>query len=212
MPVPLFTLLYSTFNRTGNGICMSGKKRYFAIVFVLSVLLLSGCEEGGAGSKAASARDNQIAARAETRAEAKGYVGEVGDRAVPFTLTTFTGDTFNLTDAIGGPVLINLWASWCGPCKYEAPELQRAYEAYKDKGVVFVGVALQDTVESSTAFIKRFGWTFPAGPDDTGDIMKAYRAMAIPMTYIVDAKGFVTYIHIGAINEETIKRELDRLL
>ncbi len=180
--------------------------RYTFVVALLCLLVLFGCKDKSVDSAGTPTPS------ADTVTEAKEYVGKVGDVAVPFTVTTFSGEPFSLVDARGNPVVINMWASWCGPCKYEAPELQRAYEAYKDSGVLFLGVALQDSVENSMDFIEHFGWSFPAGPDDTGDIMKAYRVMAIPMTFIVNANGVVSYIHIGAIDEETIARELDLLL
>ncbi|MBE9529620.1 MAG: TlpA family protein disulfide reductase [Proteobacteria bacterium] len=186
---------------------MGGKKQYTVIALLFALLFFFGCEEGGN-----SAAEKPAPAAYAASAEAKGYVGAVGDPAVDFTLTTFSGETFSLSGALGAPVVINLWASWCGPCKYEAPELQRSYESFKGSGVRFVGVALQDAEENSRDFIEHFGWTFPSGPDSTGEIMTAYRAMAIPMTYIVDGTGTVSYIHVGAISEVTLKRELERLL
>lgn len=174
---------------------------------LFSLLFFFGCKEGR-NSAAEKPASTAYAASVET----KGYVGGVGEPAVDFTLTTFSGETFSLSDELGSLVVINLWASWCGPCKYEAPELQRSYESFKNRGVSFVGVALQDVDENSRAFVRYYGWTFPSGPDSTGNIIRAYKAMAIPMTYIVDREGIVAYIHVGAISESTLKRELLRLL
>ena len=181
---------------------MAARGKYTVIVALLCTLFFFGCEEKGAESS-----DTSAYVKSE-----KGYVSTEGDVSVPFTVTTFSGDPFNLAESAGHPVVINMWASWCGPCKLEAPDLQRAYQTYKDSGVLFLGVALQDSVENSMAFIKRYGWSFPSGPDDTGEIMKAYRVMAIPMTFIVDGGGVVSYIHVGPIDEYTVARELDRLL
>ncbi|HLC19014.1 MAG TPA: TlpA disulfide reductase family protein [Thermodesulfobacteriota bacterium] len=162
-------------------------------VLVLFFALMAGCEKGEG-------------------VRTRGTVESVGQRAVDFTIKTFDGGEFTLQGALGRPVVVNFWASWCGPCIFEAPTLQKAYLEFAPSGVEFVGVAIQDSPEDSMGFIERYNWTFPAGPDDTGEILKAYNAFGIPKTVIIDRKGYVSYIHYGAVTENLLRREIKKLL
>ncbi len=87
-----------------------------------------------------------------------------------FTLTTFKGTTISLADLRGKTVVINFWASWCPPCRIEAPLLERTWRAYKNRGLIFLGVNIQDRKEDALNFIREFGITYPNGPDPTGEI------------------------------------------
>jgi len=139
-------------------------------------------------------------------------VAAVGDMVVDFRIKTFVGGEFDLADTWGRPVVINFWASWCGPCKMEAETLERVYLGFRDRGVVFVGVALQDTEEGSKKFIKRYGLTFTTGPDPDGAIMKAYNVFGIPKTLVVRKDGRVSYIRSGPIEEKELVREIKKVL
>jgi thiol-disulfide isomerase/thioredoxin len=87
----------------------------------------------------------------------------VARQAPSFTLTLFDGKMIRLEDFRGKAVLINFWASWCIPCRAEAPALESAWQTYKDRGVVFIGVNIQDKEENARAFMKEFGVTYLNG-------------------------------------------------
>ncbi len=109
--------------------------------------------------------------------------------APDFTLTTFEGETYTLSQLKGKPVVINFWASWCIPCRDEAPVLQRAWENYRERGLVILGVDYVDTEADAKKFIAEFGQTYPNGPDIGTRISQAYRISGVPETYFIDREG-----------------------
>ncbi len=109
--------------------------------------------------------------------------------APDFTLNTYNGGTFTLSKQQGKVVVINFWASWCGPCTGEAPELNAVYDEYQDRGVVFIGIGYLDNEGDAKAFLQKFGIRYTTGPDDGGNISRAYRVKGVPETYIVDQQG-----------------------
>ena len=127
---------------------------------------------------------------------------------IPFTATTIDGAEFSLEETKGSVVVLNFWASWCGPCKYEAPFLQEAYETFGPQGVRFIGVAVDDTEQGAMAFVERFGLTFPIAIDSSGEIINAYNIYGIPKTYIIGKDGLASYTHSGAITGEDLSREI----
>ena len=123
---------------------------------------------------------------------------EIGAVAPTFEVPGYdTGGRVRLAAFRGHVVLLNFWASWCAPCRAEAPTLESTYRKYKDRGVVFVGVDLQsDTWRDSRAFLESFHITYPVGRDETGAVGRAYRVNAIPTTYFVSPDGRILTIPI----------------
>ena len=136
----------------------------------------------------------------------------VAKDAPSFTLALFDGGTLALKDLRGKAVLVNFWASWCVPCRAEAGELESAWEKYKDRGVVFLGVNIQDKEEDARAFMKEFGITYLNGRDASGKIAVDYGVWGIPETFFVDAQGRITYKHAGELRTPTITSKLDAAL
>jgi cytochrome c biogenesis protein CcmG/thiol:disulfide interchange protein DsbE len=134
-----------------------------------------------------------------------------GELAPGFTLALFDGSEVTLADLRGKTVVLNFWASWCSPCRREAPALQRVWETYKDQGVVFVGLTYHDARGASLAFIKEYGITYPNGVDEKGQISHEYGVTAVPETYVIDREGRLAWFQIGEVQEETLVRELERL-
>ena len=110
--------------------------------------------------------------------------------APDFSLGLFNGSTFRLSDALasGKPVVVNFWASWCGPCADEAPVLQAAARRQGDR-VVFVGVDVQDLDSDALAFIQKYGITYPNGSGNAGPISIQYGMRGVPETYFIAADG-----------------------
>lgn len=136
----------------------------------------------------------------------------VARQATPFTLTLFDGKTIRLEDFRGKTVFLNFWASWCPPCRAEARTLEAAWQSYKDRGVVFLGIDIQDKEEDARAFIQEFGITYMNGRDDTGRIAVDYGVWGIPETFFIDRQGRITYKHVGGLDLRIITAKLDQAL
>jgi cytochrome c biogenesis protein CcmG/thiol:disulfide interchange protein DsbE len=137
----------------------------------------------------------------------------VGRPAAAFALTAFDGAPVRLDGLRGKVVVLNFWASWCNPACYdEAPVLERAWQAYRDRGVVVVGVDMQDTAEAAQAFIRRFQLTFPNAPDHGGKVAVEYGVYGVPETFFVDRAGTIRAKHVGAVTDDVIRATLDPLL
>lgn len=137
---------------------------------------------------------------------------EKKELAPDFTLLTIDGKDFHLSDYKGRPVLINFFASWCLPCREEMPILEKIVHEYSPKGVVFLGVAVDDTEAKMKDFIARYSVTFPVGLDKTAAIQKSFGIYGIPTTYFIDKQGVINYSHSGSVTEELLQHELDKLL
>ena len=142
---------------------------------------------------------------------AAGRVGE-GERAPDFTLQTFAGETIRLADLRGQVVVVNFWASWCVPCEAEALELERAWQQYRDRGVMFLGVDYVDTEREALAFLDEFGVTYPNGPDLRTEISHRFRVRQVPETFVVDPTGTLAAVFIGPTTQAQLQAAIEPLL
>ena len=131
--------------------------------------------------------------------------------APDFTLDLFDGGQWRLGDHKGHPVIINFFASWCVPCGEEAPLLENGYQEFRKKGVLFVGVATQDTESKAKGFVKKHGFTFPTGLDASGKIREAFGVYGLPTTFFIDQQGIISYLHIGGVTKDLIQYELEKI-
>ena len=137
----------------------------------------------------------------------------VGKPASSFKLTAFDGKPVALEALRGQVVILNFWASWCYPaCYEEAPSLERAWKTYKDRGLMVVGVNYQDKDEPAKRFLIQFGHTFPNAPDPGSRVSVDYGVYGVPETYFIDKKGRVRFKQVGPVSDETLKRQIERLL
>jgi cytochrome c biogenesis protein CcmG/thiol:disulfide interchange protein DsbE len=136
----------------------------------------------------------------------------IGAPAPDFTLSLFDGGELSLVDQLGSVVVVNFWASWCVPCRDEAPALERLWQEYGDKGVVFIGVSYKDVTDKATSFIEEFSVTYPNGPDPYNRISAAYRITGVPETFLVARDGRLVEWWIGPITEAGLRAALEEIL
>ncbi|WNC12317.1 TlpA disulfide reductase family protein [Brevibacillus brevis] len=138
---------------------------------------------------------------------------QVGFQAPHFTLTGLDNQVYKVEGKRSKPVVLNFWASWCGPCRMEAPDLQKLYEKYGGKVDFYgVNVTTSDSPEAAKAFVEAYKLTFPIPMDVAGTVSNRYLVQAFPTTYVVDTQGIVRKKIIGMIDSYTLEQELKQVL
>jgi peroxiredoxin len=138
-----------------------------------------------------------------------------GFLAPDFTLETLDGGEITLSELRGHPVILNLWASWCPPCRAEMPALQRVYEANRERGleILAVNMTSQDSQSSAKNFVDQNGLTFTIPLDRLGLVSNIYQSRALPSTFFVDRQGVIQKVVIGGpMSEVLIESVVEMLL
>ena len=132
-----------------------------------------------------------------------------------FTVYDLDGKEVHLSDFFGKPIVLNFWASWCGPCQMEMPDFNEKYLEIGEK-VQFLMVNMTDgsreTVESASAFIAEQGYSFPVFYDADLDAATVYSVYSLPTTYFIDVEGYTVARATGAISGETLQRGIDMIM
>lgn len=118
----------------------------------------------------------------------------------------------SLAQLRGHVAVLNFWASWCAPCRDEAPDLERTYKAYRAQGVEFLGIDQRDDMGSALEFVREFGITYPSAFDPGGTLAYRYQLFGLPTTVIVDANGQSAYRFTGIVTSEALRSALDEIL
>ena len=180
------------------------------VAALLGALLLSGCS-GEPDTVDAASNENRYVA-----GDGASQVFEPGKRAAApaVTGTLLDGERFALRKLRGSVVVLNFWASWCAPCRLEAPELQRAYQKTREDGVAFYGVSIRDDKDKARAFDESFNITYPSLYDPPGRTAILFRQVppnTIPATIVIDRKGRVAAVFRKAVLYEDLYPVLKRV-
>jgi cytochrome c biogenesis protein CcmG/thiol:disulfide interchange protein DsbE len=139
-------------------------------------------------------------------------VVRIGDPAPAFALADLDGNPVRLSDLRGRPVIINFWASSCGPCVEEFPLLARAATAHDRDGLAIVGIVFRDRSEAARDFMARMGGTWPAVMDPGEALAAKFGVIAPPATFFVDRNGVVVGRQLGQLSAADLDRELGEIL
>ena len=131
-----------------------------------------------------------------------------GFLAPDFTLSTPDGESFTLSDLRGQAVLVNLWATWCPPCRAEMPAIQKLYDEYKDQGFVVLGVNMtyQDNPSAVVPFVQENQLTFPILLEETGEVAEKYELRSLPSSFFIGRDGIIQEVVIGGPMSEALLR------
>lgn len=167
--------------------------------------------EGENDAKSEAEGENDADAEGEDDADAEPEKAMAPD----FTVYDLEGNEVHLSDYVGKPIVLNFWASWCGPCQMEMPDFHEKYLTLKDD-VHFLMVNMTDgsreTVDTASSFVEEQGYSFPVLYDKDSDAAAAYGVRSIPTTYFIDAKGYAVAQVAGAIDAETLQKGIDMAL
>lgn len=183
--------------------------RQAALGLVAVAMLLAGC---GSSSAATSTADGGFVAGDGSLV----VLPEAQRKAAPDLVgTTLDGDTFRLSDHKGEVVVVNVWASWCAPCRAEAPALAAVAADLKGKGVQFVGLDTRDSDTAARAFAQKFAVPYPSVIDRDGQLQLLFAdslpPQAIPSTLVIDRQGRVAARALGKVSESAIRGMVEPL-
>ena len=139
-----------------------------------------------------------------------------GDEVPAFTASTLDGEEFNGADLVGSPYLLNIWATWCAPCRHEMPELQQLHDTFSGQGFQVVGVSVDDrgSLETIREFLAEVGVNFPVYHDPSWEISDTYGLLGLPGSFLMDAEGRLVRRWTGAFKPmaEDVQEDVRKVL
>ena len=213
LAVGLFTGAVLDFFKAHQSVVRYTVKIGAVLLIVMGILTLTGATNGLSADLAAvsgTTTQEESSAEQEDAGGAQEESGEIPVIPAPdFTLTDQYGEPHTLSDYQGQTVFLNFWATWCGPCKMEMPDIQALYEEWDENagdlvvlGVAGPGIGREGSAEDITAFLEANGYTYPVVMDDTGTLFYQYGISAYPTTFMIDPEGNVFGYVQGAVSRE----------
>jgi len=134
------------------------------------------------------------------------------ETAPDFSLQTLDGRTVRLSDYRGQVVLLNIWATWCPPCRDEMPDLEAYYRQHQEDGFVVLAINSQESAETVVVFLEEHDFTFPVLLDPGGVVMRDYGVLGLPTSFFIDREGMLRGVWIGKLSPARLKKLVDPLL
>ena len=191
---------------------MKNKRTLLIIILVFALLI------GGATLLYRQLGQNITAERLSTQAAQQEGSNDESEteqktKAPDFTVYDAEGNEVHLSDYVGKPIVLNFWASWCGPCQMEMPDFHEKYLVLsEDVNFLMVNMTTgRETMESASAFIEKNEYSFPVFYDINSDAALTYGAYSLPTTFFIDADGYAVAQATGAIDSETLQKGIDMI-
>lgn len=197
---------------------ITGSSHTSAAAEVSSATSASSKDSSAASSSSKESTTASTSAKESSAASVSAKEGvKIGDLAYDFTLTNYSGEKVTLSSLRGKLVILNFWASWCGPCQNEMPEFQALQDKFDIQGAspdtVFLTVNLTDgqmeTRDTAQAFLDEKGYTFPVVFDDGDKTANLYQISGIPSTFILDKNGVIVQTFLGGTNQKSLEKALE---
>ena len=168
-----------------------------------------------AKAKPYASTETASTATTATTATTAAQTADVGQAMPAYTTDYLDGKKFDIAAERGNVVFLNLWATWCGPCRFEIPELQAMHQKYASRGFKVVGISLDDTgVDGVKQFVSKHSMTYPIAYDPEGKIATIFQSSVLPTSVIVDRSGQIVWKKFGAVSTEdpSLKEALNKAL
>ena len=180
---------------------------------VVGALVALGLWQTGALAPSPRSGDSRAAVMGDTNPGLVVFAPDKRSKAPRLEGTTLDGDAFTLSEYSGNVIVVNVWGSWCGPCRAETPDLVRLAREDADRGVRFLGIDTRDNLASAKAFAKKFEMPYPSLFDEGGRVLLPLRGViptaVIPSSVVIDPQGNVAARVIGPVTYNTLKGVLD---
>ena len=190
---------------TATAARVPGRLQTVAVLAVTAVVI-------GAIAFLAGGADAEGLTTVELEGTVAGSAPVVGSVPPGFTGVTYDGQTVSLSDYAGKPLWLTFGASWCPDCRVEAPDVEAAYQKYKDQGLNVLGVFISEGADDVAGYAGRAGMTFPIVVDSRTEVAAAYRTMGIPTHFFIGADGTIKEVRIGAMHRDDMDRALAAIM
>ncbi|MFP3897081.1 MAG: redoxin domain-containing protein [Anaerolineales bacterium] len=185
------------------------------IVLIACLILLAACAPEAASTPSptpVSTQEEKPSITPTKQASTNPKSPEAGNPAFDFTLQSLGGEEVSLSDFRGQVVMLNFWASWCGPCRIEIPHMIELYNEKRDQGFEIVAVNLREDADRVEDFSQELGMAFPILLDKNGQIGAAYHVRGIPTSIFIDEEGVIRHVHMGTLTESALQRYVADLM